>query len=201
LVDPDRGLVTVIETDGLDLANRRFILGSLLLAVYRTGLHRGEGCFNHDGRSVGLAVVLEEAHELFGTQGEDEDAFSASTRTALYESMHRRIRALGAILIDVVQNPGDIPEAVTSNTSTVIIHRTYAEADRKRVFSLLNWSNMIGQQLREWRWLGEMPVGYAIVRLHAKHSYLESAPVQILAEPAVLGRVTDEQLRTWAGLR
>ena len=201
LVDPDRGLVTVIETDGLDLANRRFILGSLLLAVYRTGLHRGEGCFNHDGRSVGLAVVLEEAHELFGNQGEDEDAFSASTRTALYESMHRRIRALGAILIDVVQNPGDIPEAVTSNTSTVIIHRTYAEADRKRVFSLLNWSNMIGQQLREWRWLGEMPVGYAIVRLHAKHSYLESAPVQILSEPAVLGRVTDEQLRAWAELR
>lgn len=198
LIDTDRGLVTVIETDGLDLANRRFILGSLLLAVYRAGLHRGEGTFNHEGRSVGLTIVLEEAHELFGSQGEDEDAFSATTRTALYESMHRRIRALGARLIDVVQNPGDIPEAVTSNTATVIAHRAYAEGDRKRIFSLMNWSNALGQQLREWRWLGEMPVGYAIVRLHAKNSYLESAPVQIVAEPAVLGHVTDEQLAEWA---
>ena len=138
---------------------------------------------------------------MFGSQGEDEDSYSASTRTALYESMHRRIRALGARLVDVVQNAGDIPESVTSNTSTVIAHRTYAEADRKRIFSLLNWSNMIGQQLREWRWLGEMPVGYAIVRLHARESYLESAPVQIVAEPASLGKVTDEQLREMARLR
>lgn len=201
LVDPDRGLVTVIETDGLDLANRRFILGSLLLAVYRSGLHKGEGCFNHNGKSVGLALVLEEAHELFGSQGEDEDAFSATTRTALYESMHRRARALGVRLIDVVQNPGDIPGAITSNTATVITHRVYDEADRKRMFSLLNWSNAVGQQLREWRWLGEMPVGYAIVRLHAKTSYLESAPVQIVCEPAVLGRVSDEHLRAWARVR
>ena len=198
LVDVDAGLVSVIETDGLDLANRRFVLGSVLLALYRTGLCRGEGCFNQDGKGVGLTVVLEEAHELFGSQGEDEDAYSVSTRTALYESMHRRIRALGARLIDVVQNPGDIPEAVTSNTSTVIAHRTYAEADRKRIFSLLNWSNMIGQQLREWRWLGEMPVGYAIVRLHAKESYLESAPVQIVSDIASMGRVSDEQLRQMA---
>ena len=201
LVDTENGIVTVIETDGLDLANRRFVLGSVLLALYRTGLHRGEGCFNQDGKGVGLTVVLEEAHELFGSQGEDEDSYSASTRTALYESMHRRIRALGARLVDVVQNAGDIPESVTSNTSTVIAHRTYAEADRKRIFSLLNWSNMIGQQLREWRWLGEMPVGYAIVRLHARESYLESAPVQIVAEPASLGKVTDDQLREMARLR
>jgi hypothetical protein len=145
--------------------------------------------------------VLEEAHELFGSQGEDEDAFSATTRTALYESMHRRARALGVRLIDVVQNPGDIPGAITSNTATVITHRVYDEADRKRMFSLLNWSNAVGQQLREWRWLGEMPVGYAIVRLHAKTSYLESAPVQIVCEPAVLGRVSDEHLRAWARVR
>jgi DNA helicase HerA-like ATPase len=201
IVDPDRGLITVIETEGLDLANRRFILGSLLLAVYRTGLHRGEGCFNQHGQGVGLFLVLEEAHELFGSTGEEEDGFSASTRTALYESMHRRIRALGARLIDVVQNPGDIPEAITSNINTVFIHRAYAEADRKRIFNLLNWSNMIGQQLREFRWLGEMPVGYCIARLHARGSYLESAPVQVVVDLPAIGRVTDEQLLGWAQSR
>lgn len=201
IVDVDRGLVTVIETDGLDLANRRFVLGSVVLALYRAGLHRGEGCFNQDGRGPGLHIVLEEAHELFGSQGEDEDGFSASTRTAYWESAHRRIRALGARLIDVVQNPADVPEAITSNISTVMVLRTYAEGDRKRIFSLLNWSNAIGQQLREWRWLGEMPVGYAIVRLHAKTSYLESAPVQIVAEQPSLGKVSDDQLRRWADQR
>jgi hypothetical protein len=201
LVDPEAGLITVIETDGLDLANRRFILGSVMLALYRTGLHRGEGCFNQDGRGPGVYVVLEEAHELFGEQGGDDDNYSASTRTALYESLHRRIRAVGATLIDVVQNPGDLPEAVTSNTSTVFIHRTYAMADRARVFSLLNWSNQIGQQMREFRFLGEMPVGHCIARLHARNHFLESAPVHFVTEPAALGKVTDEHLTAWAASR
>jgi hypothetical protein len=201
LIDPEVGLVTVIETDGLDLANRRFILGSVMLAMYRTGLHRGEGCFNQDGRGPGVFVVLEEAHELFGEQGDDDDNFSVSTRTALYESLHRRVRALGATLIDVVQNPGDIPEAVTSNLSTVLIHRTYAKADRDRVFSLLNWSNQLGQQLREYRFLGEMPVGHCIARLHARNHFLESAPVHFVTEPAALGKVTDDHLTVWAASR
>jgi DNA helicase HerA-like ATPase len=197
IVAPDEGLVTVIETDGLDLANRRFILGSLMLAVYRGGLHRGEGCYNQDGRGPGLYMVLEEAHEIFGDQGDDDDRFSASTRTALAESMHRRIRALGAVMIDVVQNAGDIPEAITSNTSTVFVHRSYGENDRKRLFSLLNWSNQIGQQLREFRFLGEMPVGHVIARLHARHHFLESAPVHFVTTPASLGKVTDAQLAEW----
>ena len=201
IVDPDRGLITVIETDGLDLANRRFILGTLLLAVYTVGLMRGEGCFNQNGDGVGLFLVLEEAHELFGPGGDEEEQFSVSTRTALFESMHRRIRALGARLIDVVQNPGDVPEAITSNINTVFIHRAYADADRRRIFSLLNWSNMMGQQLREFRWLGEMPVGYCIARLHAKTSFLESAPVQLVVDPPAIGKVADDQLRAWANGR
>jgi hypothetical protein len=86
-------------------------------------------------------------------------------------------------------------------TTTVFIHRTYDEADRKRVFSLLNWTNQIGQQLREYRYLGEMPRGYAIVRLDARESYLESAPVQILVDPPGLPPVSDETLRGLAAKR
>jgi hypothetical protein len=201
IVNPDLGLITVIETDGLDLANRRFILGTLLLSVYTVGLMRGEGAYNQQGEGVGLFLVLEEAHELYGSGGDEEDQFSVSTRTALFESMHRRLRSTGARLINVVQNPGDIPEAITSNINTVFIHRAYADADRRRIFSLLNWSNMVGQQLREYRWLGEMPVGYCIARLHARDSYLESAPVQLVVEPAAMGKVTNALLKTWAKLR
>lgn len=201
IVNPDLGLITVIETDGLDLANRRFILGTLLLSVYTVGLMRGEGAYNQNGAGVGLFLVLEEAHELYGSGGDEEDQFSVSTRTALFESMHRRLRSTGARLINVVQNPGDVPEAITSNINTVFIHRAYADADRRRIFSLLNWSNTMGQQLREYRWLGEMPVGYCIARLHAKSSYLEAAPVQLVVEPAAMGRVSNEQLKLWAKQR
>ena len=201
LIDPDKGFVTIIETDGLDIANRRLVLGSILLAVYRYGQHHGPGTFDHGGKSSGLWCVLEEAHELFGEQGEDEDAFSASTRTALYESMHRRIRAFGVRLIDVVQNPAKIPAAVTGNTSTVFVHRTYEKEDRERVFSLLNWSNQLGQQQREYRYLGEMARGYCIARLDAKESFLESAPVHFLTEPASLGEVTDDALARLAATR
>jgi len=200
LIDPDKGLVSIIEADGLDLTNRRFILGSVLLAVWRYGQFKGAGCFNHNGQGPGTFVCLEEAHELFGAQ-EDDDSFSSATRTSLYESMFRRARALGMKLVAVVQNSGSIPEAVTSNTTTVMIHRQYADADRRRAFSLLNWDHTIGAQLREWRYLGEMAMGYLIVRLDAKHSYLESAPVQILVEPAALAKVSDAELAHLAQLR
>lgn len=194
LIDPDRGLVSIIEADGLDLTNRRFILGSVLLAIWRYGQFAGPGSFDHNGQGPGTYVCLEEAHELFGPQGEDEDNFSAATRTQLYESLFRRARALGMKLVAVVQNAGSLPEAVTSNTSTVFIHRQYSKADRDRVFSLLNWTNMIGQQQREYRYLGEMARGFGIARLDAKESYLESAPIHFRTQPAALSTVTDRQL-------
>jgi len=198
LIDPELGLVSVIEADGLDLTNRRFILGSVLLAIWRFGQFHGPGVFDNGGKGPGTFVCLEEAHELFGPQGEDEDSFSASTRTQLFESLFRRARALGMKITAVVQNCGSIPEAVTSNVSTVFVHRQYAEADRKRVFSLLNWSNVLGQQVREWRYLGEMARGYCIARLDARDSYLESAPIHFRTDPPALSKVSDAQLRTLA---
>lgn len=46
--------------------------------------------------------------------------------------------------------------------------------------------------------MGEMPVGYCVARLHARKSFLESAPVQFITEPAALGEVTDETLAYWS---
>jgi DNA helicase HerA-like ATPase len=194
LIDPDRGMVTVIESDGLGIADRRLILGSVMLAVFRYGLHHGSGVFDHKGKGPGCFVVLEEAHELLGEGSVGEDTFSAQTRTELWESMFRRSRALGMRLIAVAQNPGQLPEAVTSNTSTVLLHRLYAKADRDRAFSLLNWNNQIAQQQREYRYLGEMPVGYCIARLDAKTSFLESAPIHIHTDDPGLPELDDVDL-------
>jgi len=194
LIDPDKGLVTIIETDGLDLVNRRFVLGSVMLAVWRYGQFKGAGCFDHNGAGPGTFVCLEEAHELFGEQTAGEDNFSATTRTALYESMFRRARALGMKLIAVVQNAGSIPTAVTSNITTVMVHRQTEDEDKRRTFSLLNWDHTLAAQLREWRYLGEMPIGYLIVRLDAKQSYLESAPVQLLVDASAIAPVSDAEL-------
>lgn len=194
LVDPDRGLVSIIETEGLDMANRRFILGSVILAVYRYGLAGGEGVFNHDGKGPGTFIVLEEAHELFGSQGTADDRDSLATRTALYESLFRRCRALGIRLVTLVQNPASIPSAVTSNTSTVIVHTTFDDEDRKKVFSLLNWSANLTQQLREYRYLGEMAPGEAIVRLPARTSWLDATPVLVKVDSPDLARVGDDVL-------
>jgi hypothetical protein len=58
-----------------------------------------------------------------------------------------------------------------------------------------------GQHPREWRWLGELPIGYCIARLSARTSYLESAPVQFLTTLPTLGKVTDTHLTKWAARR
>ena len=199
LIDPDRGLVTVVETDGLDFEARRLILGSVMLAIYRYGLHHGKGVFDHNGKGPGCFVVMEESHELFGEQVSNEDSYSASTRTALYEGMFRRVRALGLRLIAVAQQPSALPDSVTANINNVFIHKVRAKEDRDKAFSLLNWaSTAIGGQLREWRYLGEMPTGYCIARLDARADYTESAPVQFLTEPAVLHEVSDAELAALA---
>jgi hypothetical protein len=194
LVDPDRGLVTVIETDGLDMEARRLVLGSVLLAIYRYGLFNGDGIFDHGGKGPGCFIVMEESHELFGESGRNEDAYSAATRTHLYESMFRRVRALGLRLVAVAQQPSVLPEAVTANISTVFIHKVRADEDRKKTFSLLNWVLQVGQQQREYRFLGELPLGHAFVRLDAVSDYTESAPVHIRTEPALLSPVSDADL-------
>ena len=199
LIDPDRGLVTVVETDGLDFEARRLILGSVMLAIYRYGLHHGKGVFDHNGKGPGCFVVMEESHELFGEQVSNEDSYSASTRTALYEGMFRRVRALGLRLIAVAQQPSALPDSVTANINNVFIHKVRAKEDRDKAFSLLNWAaTAIGGQLREWRYLGEMPTGYCIARLDARADYTESAPVQFLTEPAVLHEVGDTELAALA---
>jgi len=198
LIDPDRGLVTVLETDGLDFEARRLILGSVMLAIYRYGLHHGNGVFDHNGKGPGCFVVMEESHELFGESGRNEDAYSAATRTHLYESMFRRVRALGLRLVAVAQQPSTLPDAVTANVNTVFIHKVRAESDRKKAFDLLNMSNQIAQQQREFRYLGEMATGYSLVRLDAKEDYTESAPVHVKTEPPLLSEVTDLELRNLA---
>lgn len=194
LVNPDLGLVSVVETEGLDFEARRLILGSVMLAIYRYGLHHGKGIFDHDGRGPGCFMVLEESHELFGVGEGNEDSYSASTRTALYEGMFRRVRALGLRLIAVAQQPSTLPDAVTANVNNVFIHKVRAKEDRDKSFALLNWSNQIGQNLREWRYLGELPMGYCIVRMDAQEDFTESAPVQIRTDPALLTPVSDDFL-------
>lgn len=194
LINPDEGRVTILETEGLDMESRRLVLGSVMLALYRYGLHHGKGTFDHDGKGPGAFVVMEESHELFGVAGRDEDSFSASTRTALYESMFRRVRQLGMRLVAVAQEPSKLPDSVVANIDNVFIHKVQTKEDRDKVFSMLNWSNQIGQQLREWRYLGEMPTGYCIGRLKARTDFLEAAPVQFKVDPPDLAEVSDHEL-------
>jgi uncharacterized membrane protein len=71
------------------------------------------------------------------------------------------------------------------------------------VFSLLNWSNMIGQHLREWRYLGEMPRGYCIagtfqvkpVQLHSRIRLTEWETQKVIGFESIEG------FRNWSTWR
>lgn len=196
LVNPDKGYVTVVEADGLDIEARRLILGTLLLSIYRYGLHNGNGVFDHDGKGPGCFVVMEESHELFGSIDKGDDQFTVAKRTEIFEGMFRRARSSGLRLIAVAQQPSKLPDAVTANVSTVFIHKLRHSEDREKAFSLLNWSNILNQQVREYRYLGEMGVGFCIARLDAKDDYTESAPVHFRTELTHLSSVSDDYLKS-----
>ena len=202
LVDPARGLVTVVEADGLDLANRKFVLGAVLQSVYRYGVHNGEGVFDQGGKGPGTFIVMEEAHELFGSQGDGEDRDAAATRVAIYESMFRRARAYGLKLVAAVQNPADVPNAILGNVGCVVSHQVVTEADKRVVGSLFNWiSSPVGGQIRELRYLGEQPIGHCILRLKAREHFLEAAPVHIAVDPPDFPRIDDAYLVRLAAAR
>lgn len=194
LVDPDKGLVTVIEADGLDNANRTFVLSGILLAVWRYGQYHGDGVFNQNGEGPGTFVVMEESHEIFGSHAGDEGHETSNTRNSMFESIFRRARSLGMHLVAVTQNPSSLPISVTAACSTVITHSVLGEADRKTIMSLFNWVLGIGQHYREYRYLGEMQQGNALIRLNAINSFLDVAPVHIRVDPTENRRVTDDQL-------
>jgi DNA helicase HerA-like ATPase len=201
LVDPDRGLVTVIEADGLDMTNRRLILGGVLMSLFRYGYTNGPGTFDHGGKGPGTFVLLEEAHELFGSQGDGEDRESAATRVAIYESLFRRARQLGLRLIAAVQNPSDVPIAISSNVGAVVALQTTSERDKEAVAALFNWINGVGQQFREIRYLGEMAIGHCVIRLRSREHFLEAAPVHVAVDAPELPPVTDAHLATLAQRR
>ena len=197
LINPDKGLITVVEADGLDIEARRLILGTLLLSIFRYGLHKGNGTFDHNGKGPGCFVVMEESHELFGSTDKGEDQFTIAKRTEIFEGMFRRARASGLRLIAVAQQPSKLPDAVTANVSTVFIHKLRHSEDRDKAFSLLNWSNIMNQQVREYRYLGEMGVGYCIARLDAKDDYTDSAPVHFRTEQSFLNPISDATLLSY----
>lgn len=195
IVDASKGLVTVIEADGLDMGNRKLVLGGVFVTVWRFGQATGEGAFSNGGDGPGTFVALEEAHELFGSQGEGEDAGTTATRTALWESIYRRSRHVGLRLIACVQNPSDIPPAIYSNSSTALIHRLYDAKDRQVVANLMNWESRLDHR-RELRYLGELPVGWCIARLDPIDDYLQATPVHFVTDPANLQAVTDDDLQS-----
>jgi hypothetical protein len=201
LVDPERGLVTVIEADGLDLTNRKFVLGTLVQAVFRYGTHHGEGIFDQGGRGPGTFIIMEEAHELFGTPGGGEDRDAAATRVATYEALFRRARQYGLKLVAAVQNPSDIPNAILGNVGCVVSHQLVTEEDKEVMGSLMNWISGIGQNYRELRYLGEQAVGHCIIRLKAREHFLQAAPVHLAVDPPDLPNVSDATLAAMAAKR
>ena len=197
LVDVDRGLVTVVEADGLDLVNRKFVLGALVMSVWRYGQFHGDGSLNNGGHGPGTWVILEEAQELIGKQP-DDDAQTHSTRTALWESQARRARALGMHYVFCAQDPSRLPDDILSNAGTVLCHRVTTEAAKRTIAALMNWQQAIGQHYREIRYLGELPTGYFVGRLEPKDHFLQAAPVHVYTEPVELPTVTNAALERLA---
>lgn len=82
-----------------------------------------------------------------------------------------------------VQTPSLIPSGIMANIGTVLCHRIPEKADKDVIAAQFNWANMIGQHIREIRYLGEQPVGFCVARLEPQQHFLEAAPVMVKVEP------------------
>jgi len=166
----------IIELDALTKADKTFFIEALLLWIhnYRLG-QKARETFKH-------AILIEEAHHILLRKQQEQHGEETVTDVIL-----REIRELGESIILIDQHPSLISKPAIGNTYTTIAMNLKHGADIDTLSSslLLNPS--------ELEYLGELPIGFAIVKLQGR--WFKPFLVQFPHFPLIKGAVTDKDVK------
>ena len=163
----------VLELDALTQTDKTFLSEALLLWIHHFRMQEG-------GReTLKHVIVIEEAHHLL----KESDTATES----IMEVTLREIRELGQAIVLIDQTPSQIAPTALANTATKIFLNLPHRTDINTAAAALLLTN------EQKDYLGQLPVGTAIVKLQDKH--FMPFVVKIPLVPIQKGSITDEDLK------
>ena len=166
----------ILEMDVLPMAKRVFFVSSLLLWLYNHALSKRSNEQNYD-QNLNRIVVIEEAHNI-------ATKHVTSTRESVVEMLIRQARFLGLGLILIDQPPSQLSPVVLANT------HVHINLNQKNGPDINTASSNLLLDDNQKRWLSQLKVGEAIIRLSGRYLL----PFVIRVDPVKIKEkiVTDE---------
>ena len=165
----------ILELDALTAADKTFLIEALLLWIHHYRLaQRKRETFKH-------ALIIEEAHHILlkRTAGRGGEAVT--------DTILREIRELGEAVVLVDQHPSLISIPAMGNTYTTVAMNLKHQSDVSAVGAAM----LLDQEGKDL--LGQLPVGWAIVKLQGR--WTEPFVVRIPHLELPKGKVDDSALR------
>ena len=163
----------VLELDALTATDKTFLTEALLLWIHHFRMQEG-------GReTLKHVIVIEEAHHLLKE--------SESMAESIMEVTLREIRELGQAIVLIDQTPSQIAPTALANTATKVFLNLPHRTDINTAAAALLLTN------EQKDYLGQLPVGTAIVKLQDKHfmPFVLKIPLVRIQK----GTVSDEDLK------
>lgn len=183
--------VVVMEGGALDPVAKKAIITSLATALFSHAQCIGDRAFDPP-----LMVVLEEAHEVL-VGGDSSDAEIAGGGETIWEIMWNEGASYGLRLVSICQMPDRMPTSVLANSGAVICHRIETGKAQEQMMMKLG---------RDWktdhrplrRFLGNLPVGWAVVRRPPSRRYSDADICLVEADMLEHDPPSDDALRRLA---
>ncbi len=164
----------VLELDALTNTDKSFLIESLLLWIHHYRLAEGKREeFKH-------AIIIEEAHHILRRQ-------EHSKNEHITETILREIRELGESIVILDQMPSLITPLAQANTQCTI---TMNLKNKSCVATAASYT-LLDRDEKEY--FGQLPVGYAIVKLQDRWS--SPFLIRLPLIPVRKGSVTDEMVK------
>jgi len=145
----------ILEMDVLPMAKRVFFISSLLLWLYNHALSKRSSDQNYD-QNLNRIVVIEEAHNI-------ATKHLTSPRESVVEMLIRQARFLGLGLILIDQTPSQLSPVVLANA------HVHINLNQKNAPDINTASSNLLLDDNQKRWLSQLKVGEAIIRLSSRY--------------------------------
>jgi hypothetical protein len=178
--------VVVMEGGPLDPVAKKALVTTLATSIFTAAQCRGDNAFDPE-----LMVVLEEAHEVL-VGGETSDAQIAGQAETIWEIMWNEGASYGLRLVAICQMPDALPMSVLANSGTVICHRIETSKAQEALMVKLGKDYRIDHRPLK-RFLGNLPVGWCVVRRPPSRDYGE-ADVVLVATDMLSHVVPDDEM-------
>ena len=198
LIGPERWGVAILEGGAeMDEYTKSVLMGLVAWHLYNDAVVRRRERINL-GRDARLTqLYFEEANKILSgvdTGMADGQSRGTASTSALFQTMWRDGRKYGIYLHLMVQSPSELPAGIVSSCANLVIGKLSAAADRDVAQAALGWSEKGFTDEDYKRFISQMAVGYAILKLGYTADFTQTAPLLVRPLLVHLPEPSDDEI-------